>query len=931
MSPGEAMLADRSSLPFDWLAMEDDGEAFAALRALPDAGKQSLFAACAARTVKGQLAFEHGARPELEATVARLGIDFAAHVRPTAELFWSRLRKDRMLAIARDTIGVEWASAHRKDKKATLAAAMEGAFAAGDVPVGVTAEGRAAALAWAPPGFHAFDLGRIDDGEDGTAEADPAPAEPPATGTLEETATDPANSTDDAAAADTPSPDADPAPDDSPQHTSVVESIDSPAVAERLALARARQDEANAPQRRSDRRRRPQGHRPDGGPRRRRERRSAAGRRSAHAAGSRQRPRLGRPGNPGVPAPRLSHRVHRHPHRPAGSSGGASLVLVSTTGSFPMSTAQNAVTSEPGNGSATIRARVGDSAIDKVTRLFSAGLADIFTETLQNSRRGGANRVAATIEQDGDATRVTLTDDGAGIADPAVLLTFGESAWKDGIAEAEDPAGFGLLALSRRGCTLRWRVPGEDPSPGFRLVLEPAHFLGRDAAHVVPDDSAPWPHGTAVTFEASEAPHAVRAVLETAARHYPLPVTIDGEVIERRAFLDGALHVEPWKGLVFGVFKDRHAGYRVPDVNFHGLTLPVRLPQIDTVEGGVWSARADIDSCPDLELVLPARKEAVETPFLEEMRDAARLAVYRAMAQADPAPRVAWTDWHKAKEAAIDMPEPPAELRSWRPAIADTDYWDERSAFAGVGTGTLVMQADPEPPEAQALHRALDPAGLQGGSKPALRLFAPEPRFEGYPWYDTLARLTGIETLVTVDGAVRSLDYFTSRENACEPERPETIVMHLNVLHPPKSPRHCFRKCDTIAVPADLAFAGEAWSSLHDALPLVTADSGIAPEELARLLRAAYFSPSDDADADSWETQLTRFEEDALHMSLKLMCSVEEARQRTIADAVWREIFWLMPRDRTVTIVVRGGKVSVDIGPVCTEAATDAVTGEAAQ
>ena len=144
-----------------------------------------------------------------------------------------------------------------------------------------------------------------------------------------------------------------------------------------------------------------------------------------------------------------------------------------------MSTAQNAVTAEAGNSSATIRARVGDSAIDKVTRLFSAGLADIFTETLQNSRRGGANRVAATIEQDGGTTRVTLGDDGAGIADPAVLLTFGESNWKPGIAEAEDPAGFGLLALSRRGCTLRWRLAGGDPSPGYRLVLEPTHFLGR--------------------------------------------------------------------------------------------------------------------------------------------------------------------------------------------------------------------------------------------------------------------------------------------------------------------------------------------------------------------------------------------------------------------------------------------------------------------
>ena len=81
-SPGEAMLEDRSHLSFDWLEIEDDGESFAALRALPRAGKEALFAACVARTVKGQLAYEPQARPELEATIARLDIDFAAHSRP---------------------------------------------------------------------------------------------------------------------------------------------------------------------------------------------------------------------------------------------------------------------------------------------------------------------------------------------------------------------------------------------------------------------------------------------------------------------------------------------------------------------------------------------------------------------------------------------------------------------------------------------------------------------------------------------------------------------------------------------------------------------------------------------------------------------------------------------------------------------------------
>ena len=82
LSPGEGMLADRSGLAFDWMEQENDEDAFTTLRALPEADKQALFAACVARTLKGQLAFEHGARPEFEATVARLGIVFATQVRP---------------------------------------------------------------------------------------------------------------------------------------------------------------------------------------------------------------------------------------------------------------------------------------------------------------------------------------------------------------------------------------------------------------------------------------------------------------------------------------------------------------------------------------------------------------------------------------------------------------------------------------------------------------------------------------------------------------------------------------------------------------------------------------------------------------------------------------------------------------------------------
>ena len=68
---------------------------------------------------------------------------------------------------------------------------------------------------------------------------------------------------------------------------------------------------------------------------------------------------------------------------------------------------------------------------------------------------------------------------------------------------------------------------------------------------------------------------------------------------------------------MFGAFKDRWngSGLNDPDVNFHGLTVSVRLPTVETVTGARWSVAADIVDCPELELVLPARKEAVETPF----------------------------------------------------------------------------------------------------------------------------------------------------------------------------------------------------------------------------------------------------------------------------------------------------------------------------
>ena len=575
---------------------------------------------------------------------------------------------------------------------------------------------------------------------------------------------------------------------------------------------------------------------------------------------------------------------------------------------------------------ATIRARVHKNALKRVTKFWASRPIEIFTEVLQNSRRAGATHVRVTVETltkpSGHASEsseprlaVTVTDDGAGIEDPAVLLSFGENGWSDDLVAREDAAGMGILSLAHRGCRVSSRPRTHDghAGQGWSVELAPEHFTGQSDAPVRLDDNAPYPSGTAIRFEATESADMIRAALASAARHHPLPVTFEGEAIERKAFLDGAVHAETWNGLVFGVCRDRRQNYLEPDLNFFGLTVPARLPMVETVHGSIWSVRADVVDCPKLELVLPARREPVENAFTAEMREAARLAIYRAMA-ASPDPRPAFADWTRARDAGIDLSPPPEILRPWRPAIADIDDWREPPRPASAGPDALVMECDPEPPEAQALWRATERAGLAG------RLFEADRRLEGYGWYDRLDRVSRINTDATDDdGKTWPLRDFpvSRRKDAARvplPPRPAAIRMTLAVTTAGGRTR-------TLHLPADLAFAGEAWSWVGDALPLVTRDSSLEPHQLAEILRRGYFAASDDADADSWSTQAQRFDEDALHVATRLLCGEDSALELSIAETVRREILHLVPDGRKVEISIRHPDVRVVLGDPANAAA----------
>ena len=253
-------------------------------------------------------------------------------------------------------------------------------------------------------------------------------------------------------------------------------------------------------------------------------------------------------------------------------------------------------------------------------------------------------------------------------------------------------------------------------------------------------------------------------------------------------------------------------------------------------------------------------------------------------------------------------PAPPGALRPWRPALADPGRFDPPPEPTPVDRDTLVMEAELEPPEAQALFRALDRAGL------APRVRASEPRCAGLAWYDRLPRIRSLAVIAVVDGRTCAPEAVPVAEGSIRVPRPEAVVMKLRIAHPPVPGGEAACE-ETRTLPADLAFAGAPWAWVGAARPLVTRDSGLTPETLAGLLRAAFFCPSDAADADVRETRSTRFDEEALHAALLLLASEDEARRRTIARAVARELLWLFPADRQAVITVCAGRVSVAIGP----------------
>ena len=548
---------------------------------------------------------------------------------------------------------------------------------------------------------------------------------------------------------------------------------------------------------------------------------------------------------------------------------------------------------------AMIATAVAPETITKVTRLFNNTAYDVICELFQNARRAGASEIAVTIVDGGDASYLQVVDDGHGIADPASIVTLGRSGWSDDTRKAEDPAGMGVFSLAGRDVIIR---SYSQPDRQGWMAHIPA--LAWETSRPIAISPDPISYGTSITIRM---PGQWLATIErdvaAAALHLPVAVSLNGTQQSRKDWLADAVHVEVWNGTRIGILNvsASHHSVKDPSLNFHGVTIPCHLPHMqETDRGGHWVARVDIVNAPEIQLVLPARKEVVENDGVAALRRSVQCALYRAIA-AHGTHRLSFEQWSEARDLGIVLPEAEPYLFTWVAPAADT-YRNYETGERSTDP-SMVLMPDFDALVAQPAARAIAAHNPFGGP-----LGEAKDAFKGYGWYDRLAR---VDTLA-FDVVQGDLAFTVSDELEPPAEAEDGWVDAITLT---ASVSHLGGFVD-VACDADVAFATTAqlFFPAEETPIFVRRSSALSAVAVAELLESATFYASDDGDADSYDTQQERFSRDAIERTIRLLEGGDAALEKRLRDLLSGYSF-LIPEDRAVSIDVTRNGLSITISP----------------
>ena len=547
-----------------------------------------------------------------------------------------------------------------------------------------------------------------------------------------------------------------------------------------------------------------------------------------------------------------------------------------------------------------IEATIHQDALSRVPSFFNATTREALNELLQNARRSGATRIDITLDDDA----LTVSDDGRGISDPTMLLSFGQTGWTEKATQGEHPAGMGLYALARRDqVNIRSKSVG---SPEWQVSLTPDHFTGKLPApiDILTDTGAPT--GTTVTLSMTgERLVNIHDAVNVTAKYHTLPVYYNGEPVPQEDFLGTAVYIHTWEEIRIGVYNS-YPGAHGDAINFHGIVVRDNdLPGMKGIKTQ-WRTHADVHDCPYLELTLPARKELVQTPFLDRLRTECRRAIYMAISTNPTPVDMPKSAQDEAATMGIIIPDAAPRLQPWTPETARDDAYEEPPQRTDINDDTLVVDLTLPIADQQVLDRALENTGIRG------RLSQRNQELEGYRWYDRLTKITQLDINVRYDNqdhdlqALRKLhnDTFKRNEDHLD-QRPDSITLILQTTDEHGTP-------DRINLSTDVAFENE--EQTYENRPLVTKDADITPGALSSLMMDAFFNPRDDMDSDSYDTQEVDYEAECDNIAITMLSSKNDAVISAIATAFRQHVNHLIPRSMTATITGgRGGHPQVTL------------------
>lgn len=545
----------------------------------------------------------------------------------------------------------------------------------------------------------------------------------------------------------------------------------------------------------------------------------------------------------------------------------------------------------------SFHAEVAAEAIEKVGRLFNAAIDDILGELLQNARRAGATKVAIDqIDHPRFGKAVRVADNGAGLEDPRPLFSLGQSGWSEALSRSEDAAGMGFFALANRGATIIAQQKGTADS--WLIEASAAAFHGKERVNVSP---GPNDHTGVTIIFPETGKEDLAAAVRHAARFFPVPVEFNGEDMASSDFLDGAEHIEEWRGIRIGIFGRDPSRYNLDNANFHGVTLRMPLPALAQSWHRSWFARIDVVDCAHLKLVLPARKEVVRDGMLDALLDEINRIYFRLVAAAGPH-SLSFSDYQRARSLGIELEEATTALRPFSASFAESDR-NETLPPKPVGMNAHIYQGD-GPLEEQNVARAF------AVWNDAPRIFQPNHGYAGYVWYDRLNRISLKNYRMVIGDTVQAIE----PEGVFESEgRPDRLEIAVEVADGEVS--------DIRHLETDLIVAGPDYGSLSEVDIRVTGHSTITPATLKTFLIDALFSPSEDAGDASYEQQQEWFSDEAEDLSINLLQSEADADLNAIVRAVERELVWRVPKKGSIVIRIDDRKVSVEGLPSAEDAA----------